>query len=362
MVTPQEIHIAVDLGIQKLGSYAFDNIKPEYIDLVFNRMGNAFIAEKTSRSLNPRQKGLEDTIIRIDDIQELITSSSLTILNSNTKRQYAILPENFLSYVEAEADVIFSCTNQTVTYITSTVPEYVSVIPFKQSNFGSPPSPPFQYTKVYVVKNTVPIEIFDFADYSTGLSSIEEIFTVVDKILLEVNRLSNLSVYWEKYRDLYHPQSFIFVSTDSYYSDQAMTIDYTNSLSGSASFGTTNYTKVTTGSGNFDTRYSYCRLYSNEEISHMQSNPFGKSDPTSPIISIYDDQITVWKDERFILKGLDLKYIRKPQRLSLPLNQSYGIRSQKAIDKIIDMTVQYFHAAIQSGSYQTMVNENIIRD
>jgi hypothetical protein len=114
-MTPREIHIAVDLGLQKLGSFAYDNIKAEYIDYVFNRMGDQYITEKTTRRNDPKQAGFEDNITRLSTIQELITESSITVFNQTTnRRQYSLLPFNYLSFVEAEANILASCTNDAV--------------------------------------------------------------------------------------------------------------------------------------------------------------------------------------------------------------------------------------------------------
>ena len=365
-MTPREIHIAIDLGLQKLGSFAYDNIKPEYIDYAFNRMGDAYITEKTTKELDPKNIGFEDTQSRLSMIRELIEEEPLTVYNEVTnKRQHCVLPWNYFTFIEAESEVISSCNNTAVTYTTTSANEYISTLSFKQSDFGgTPPNPPFANVKVYKVISGTPTEIFDFADFSDGLDDIEEIFTVKNKILDEINRTqTNIKVYWEKYRDEFLPDTFIFVSSDSGFSGQSMRIDYTASLTASDAFSTESYTKVSAGSGtNFDELTSYCRLLSNEETYHMMAHPFGTTSSASPILNILGDKLAIYINERFILKGLTLKYIRKPQGLSLPLNQSYGIQDSRAIAKIVDMTVEYLLAAIESQGLQALAIQNQKRD
>lgn len=364
-MTPREVHISIDLGLQKLGSFAYNNIKPEYIDYVFNRMGYQYIIEKTTRRDDPRQAGLEDNITRLSTIQELIDEVSLIVFNNViNKKQFSVLPQDHFSFVEAQGDVVFSCTDDALTFTTSPVSEYLTTLSFKISDFGSPDSTPFSDTKIYKVINTTPVEIFDFSDFSTGLSDVEEIFTVKNKILTEINRTqSNLKVYWELYKGNYYPDQLIFVSNDNAFVGQGMKIEYTSILNSSSSFTNTVYAKVVDGSGeNFDSKDSYCRLLSNEEVYHVLNHPFGTTSPESPIITINKDQITIYINERFILKGLTLKYIRNPREMNLSLNQSYGIQDPRALGKIIDMAIQYLHATIESQGYQAMALENQQRD
>jgi hypothetical protein len=350
--------------LQKLGSFAYDNIKAEYIDYVFNRMGDQYITEKTTRRNDPKQAGFEDNITRLSTIQELITESSITVFNQTTnRRQYSLLPFNYLSFVEAEANILASCTNDAVVPTNANITEYVSIVPFKASNFVGYTGNPFANTIVYKTIATVDTAIFTFSDYASSLSDIEEIFTVINLITQEINRTqTDIKVYWQYYRDTYAPDSFIFVSTSATYASQSMKVQYYTSATGTGSFTSTVYTRPTTATGSFAESFTNCRLLSNEETYHIQQNPFGKSAPESPIINIKTNKIEIYIDERFILKGLTLKYIRKPRRMSLPLNQSYEIQDIRALEKIIDMTVEYLSATIESQGYQALTLENQQRD
>lgn len=359
-MTPREIHIAIDLGLQKLGSFAYDNIKPEYIDYVFNRMGDAYISDKTTRRNDPKQAGFEDNITRLSTIRELVTETNLIAFNGSN--QFSILPVDYFSFVEAQAPLTYSCSSSPIIFTTSPVSEYVATLSFKKSDFGSPTPNPFSATKIYKVINTTPVEIFDFSDFSTGLNDLDEIFTVINKALDEINRQSNLKIYWEKYRGEYYPDQFIFVSNDDAFLNQGMKVEYTAILNSSSTFSNTPFTKFNTATGNISTRNSFCRLVSNEEIYHLLNHPFGTTNLESPLITIFGDTIVIFRDERFILNELILKYIRKPRRMSLNLNQSYEIQDTRAVQKIIDMTVEYLSATIESQGYQALTLENQQRD
>lgn len=359
-MTPREVHIAIDLGLQKVGSFAYSNFKPQLIDYAFNRMGDAYITEHTTRRNNPQQAGLEDNISRLSNIRELITEISLPVYlisSKLNKEQETYIPVDFLSFVEAQGDVIFSCTNSDVVYTTSPANIYHAPVSFKISDFGTPPTPPFSQVKVFKIINTTPVEIFDFSDYSTGLSDIEEIFTVQNLIVQEINRTqSNLKAY------IFPPDEIMFESIDDSFDTQGIRIAYTNLLSNTTTFIKAARTTPNEGNNNSDSKDSYCRLVSNEELYHLINHPFGTTSPESPIITIQGDRIAISINKRFILKTLTLKYIRKPRRMNLPLNQSYEIQDERVLAKIIDMTVEYLAATIESTGYQALTIENQQRD
>lgn len=364
-MTAQEIHNAINLGLQKAGSFAYDNIKDEFIDMAFNRMGDAFITEKTTRELDPKRLGFEENQARLANIRELVTEATLTVYNDIAqKRQYSVLPHNYFTFVEAQGDIVHSCNTLDVTFTTSSSPEYICAISFKQSDFVTVPANPFSETKIFKIISGTPTEIFDFSDFSTGLDDLSEIFTVINKIQDEINLTeSTLKVYWEYYRGTYYPDQLVFVSSDATFSGQSIRVVYTASEQTTTSLTTNNYTKVSAGSGtNFTTRDSFCRLLSNEETFHMLAHPFGTTSQDSPILNILHDRLTVYINKRFILKGLTLKYIRKPRRMNLPLNQSYEIQDSRALSKIIDMTVEYLSATIQSQGLQALTMQNQQRD
>jgi hypothetical protein len=361
-MTPQETHNYINLGLQKMGSFAYDNIKSEFIDAAFNRMGDAYISDKTTRRNDPKQAGFEDNITRLSSIRELVTEAHLIAFNDVTA-QFSILPANYFSFVEAQASLTYSCTNSAITFSISPVSEYIATLSFTKADFGVPSSTPFSATKIYKVINTVPIEIFDFSDFSTGLNDLDEIFTVINKALDEINRQSNLKVYWESYKGIYYPDQFIFVSNDDAFLNQGVKVEYTAVLNSSSAFTSTPYTKFNEAtSNNTSTKNSFCRLVSNEEIYHLLNHPFGKTNLESPLMTIFNDTIEIFRDKRFILNELILKYIRKPRRMNLNLNQSYEIQDTRAIHKIIDMTVEYLSATIESQGYQALALENQQRD
>tara|TARA_B000000532_G_scaffold32726_1_gene22667 strand:- start:1332 stop:2579 length:1248 start_codon:yes stop_codon:yes gene_type:complete len=71
-VTIQEMHIAVNLGVQKLASFQVDNLLPQEIDHEINMAIRRFINQRYTPSSNRKQRGFEQSQKRIDDLRNLL--------------------------------------------------------------------------------------------------------------------------------------------------------------------------------------------------------------------------------------------------------------------------------------------------
>lgn len=71
-MTVQELHYAVDQGLQKVGSYAYDNFLPEEIDLWLNRGQEQFIKDRAFQHSDKKQIGFTGTQKRLDDLRLII--------------------------------------------------------------------------------------------------------------------------------------------------------------------------------------------------------------------------------------------------------------------------------------------------
>ena len=75
-MTIEEMHIAVNLGVQKIGSFQVDNLLPEEIDHELNMAQRRFIKQRYSTTSNQKGTGFEQSQKRIDDLRTLIEDYS----------------------------------------------------------------------------------------------------------------------------------------------------------------------------------------------------------------------------------------------------------------------------------------------
>ena len=66
------MHIAVNLGTQKIGSFQVDNLLPEEIDHELNLAQRRFIKQRYSGLSNQKGKGFEQSQKRLDDLRNLV--------------------------------------------------------------------------------------------------------------------------------------------------------------------------------------------------------------------------------------------------------------------------------------------------
>jgi len=72
-MTVQEMHYAVDQGLQKVASSVYDYFIPEEIDFWLNRAQERFIKQRLYRQTDPKKLGFEGNVKRMDDLRLLIT-------------------------------------------------------------------------------------------------------------------------------------------------------------------------------------------------------------------------------------------------------------------------------------------------
>jgi hypothetical protein len=95
------------------------------------------------------------------------------------------------------------------------------------------------------------------------------------------------------------------------------------------------------------------RVVSQDDLYHLQQNPFGKTTPEFPLAIMYEDEVRVFQDkEKFILETLHLDYIRTPVLISLSSNVNCEL-AEHTHHEIVDLAVKSIIEAIESPRYQS---------
>lgn len=81
------MHIAVNLGVQKLASFQVDNLLPEEIDHEINMAVRRFINQRYSPQSNPKRRGFEQSQKRIDDLRTLLEDFHVPMRKQSRPRQ-----------------------------------------------------------------------------------------------------------------------------------------------------------------------------------------------------------------------------------------------------------------------------------
>ena len=138
------MHIAVNLGVQKVASFQVDNLLPEEIDHEINMAVRRFINQRYSPQSNPKRRGFEQSQKRIDDLRNLLEDFHVPARATSQQRALFVgsgsffgtvytspsagsirlerfkLPLDYMYLINIKADVISTC-NRPINFGVSTI-------------------------------------------------------------------------------------------------------------------------------------------------------------------------------------------------------------------------------------------------
>ena len=124
-MTVNEMHIAVNQGVQKIASFQVDNLLPQEIDHELNLAMMRFIKQRFNYTSNRLGKGFEQSQKRIDDLRSLLvehrgeTTYEGQVYTSNYSNVYVdryTFPLDYLFLISVRTDVV---TTTLVLYLQS---------------------------------------------------------------------------------------------------------------------------------------------------------------------------------------------------------------------------------------------------
>lgn len=298
-------------------------------------------------------------LIQKNKVSDVIIPTSLDPLyEESIDSVYAITPPDFFwlinSRVEALADPL-DC-ELAPSLNTTTTNEYVAVVPFP--SIGSAP----YYSNTSITSTTQGTLYTSPSSIASGFNNPNSAYVVQNNIIETLYRkYSNIKVYWERYRDKYYQNSFIFVgsinlgtitvtsggqSSTATSSATAYTT-YNRSLIPSLTSKTIKIVPVKTTEG--DLLYQV-----------LKQNSLYKTDINEVVMDESYDYFTLYRNKSFLITRLYYDYIRKPRTISLNLNQSCELAAS-IHPKIVDLTVELLRLDIKDPSYQQTLQDTQLR-
>lgn len=368
-----EAHIEVLQGLQKVSAYTEEQFYPEEIDLQLNRQQDRIIEQVINKKFEDTQTGLDyirPLMVKNKHLQVLVPQTSDLIYEPNMV--YGILPANYYHLINDRSNVITSTAPDLCKDLSAyraanqqVYTEYTATLLMPDTTVTEPPQ--YYDTRITVVQGGTPNYVIIPAALN-NLKSTESWFTVVN-YFLDNFKFQGLEIYWENYRDIYAPRSFIFVTTDP--SITSVTIDWR--VSGSnPSFGgqgTAVFTPVVYNAPNYSslTLTGYTAnivanlLLETDEFYEQDLNVFYRSTKNNPKSQIANGLLMAYERQSFLISDLYVDYIRKPRHVSLALNQNLEVGGD-APRIIVDRTIEYLKLAIENPAYKEVVTDNQLRN
>lgn len=362
-MTIQEMHIAVNLGVQKIASFQVDNLLPQEIDYELNRAMDRFIKQRYSPMGNKYGAGFEQSQKRIDDLRNLVVDSKLesfylgdTVGNGG---EYfidrAILPKDYLFYISSYLQIGHKCGKVLIPGVDVVYPSrtrYYISIPL------SPPSPGYTLVKISDNNDVTIIE------NSTGLT--------FDDLMNSNNYVSG-----------YYPSNSVDEYLDTSFPNndfqQTPTVDSNTllltRLTSIPTLKTTwvyDETQIVVENNNFSTSQTRSReiylpteeVISKVSLSYVQHDdifdvlvdPFNTTKRSGPKFTIQENFIDTYTDNTFISNFVYLKYIRRPSRINIIAGVGCEL-AEHTHQEIVEIAVKSILGNIEDPRYNTQSRE-----
>lgn len=354
MSTVQDMHIAIDLELNKVNSNLYDIILPQEKDYFLNRAQERIIKQRYSPSSNSKGRGFEMSQKRIDDLKNLVVPSyydkvyqlSSTDFDFSTKGRF-YFPDNYMFLTSNRSKVYY---NECGTISQSTATESFNV------SLASIPDTIDNYSQLVISIDGVPYindSLFpEIANYSN------EDKTTLISLILNVLQTSNISGwgFYSTFKNLSSDLIGVKTSTG--------TINITlgeDSINYPTSVKTYTYFTATNGSDLVVPN----RFIQQDDVYIVQQDPFNKTSvEDGPLCIIHNNAIDVFfEPNNFIVKEIAISYIRTPKLISLSNNQSCELAEHthaEIVRDAVNLMLENFEASgqrIQTSLQVEQTNE-----
>ena len=404
----QEMHLAIQQGVDKINSLQADMLLPEEIDIELNKSMMRFINTKYGKN-NKYGKGFEQSQKRIDDLRTLVREYSAAV---TFKEQFS---EDFwVDQFQFPADYMYLVNQRSEVLI-----DNCKKISFNYDNFS--PTAYFLLPLNDVWHPNLPITdpatntvtgygpgFFDYISITADFNdtSLGELIVNINSLTQTPNQPNNwqypqdleafrqffidpanwmpyTKVYWESYGSLLFPGQFIIIPDITNITWLNWDPTVTNAVSGTNEVSQLNVnfrgdpsdptsTGVPGSSINNVTYLNYDeqsletkrtldggqrvvssnRFVQQDDIFKLLNDPFNTTKHTSPITTIRRDYIDIYTSDIFIIDRVKITYIRKPKQISLSLGIDCELPTHSH-QEIVDMTVSSILEGISDPRYKT---------
>ena len=358
------MHIAVNLGVQKIASFQVDNFLQEEVDHELNIAMDRFIKQRYHPLSNRFRKGFEQSQKRIDDLRHLVVTATVGTFSDNGAQlgddefyfaDRAALPNDYLFLVNVRATVLDACQPATATLLNT---EFA----FQRINL-TPPAAGYILTSIWMDPSGG--GLVQIASNVNGLTKDE---LLNPDTYVQVNPEPALSVedtiagIVEKTPTADGNEIFLKLETLEYpnYNAYNTTLYWTHPIDGTVQQVVMETPQIITQSRRniaFQTiRFSSCNYSQLDDIYTLLDDPFNTTKSTSPLYTIEENFIDVYSNNEFVTQAVRLKYIRRPQRMSKSLGVGCEL-PEHTHQEIVEMAIKSILEGIQDPRYQTQSAE-----
>lgn len=346
------MHIEIRQGLQQVAANKTLKYLPEELDLLLNKMQLRLIQMQLTQKKDARGAltgGFEVSQLGADIIRSLIvTSYELIPYIYNARMYQCYLPYDYAFLLSDYSYTRLICAPEVPVITPDTL--YLTRL---QQNLSAKAESPYYVNgfKTTIGGTTVELPADLMADNGwKGLVKKEQIYEVVPFIALRGKW------YWENFGGKSYPGFYINVGSTSQSQVGAMSIidgaTYNNVITSTIAV-TSHRTLLGTS------KYYDNRLIASDNISGLNSTEYYKSSHYSPISELSQGSLYIYRDTNFIVSGVGISYIRKPQLISLSLNTKSEL-PEEFHSSLCDLVVEYIKGRLENfqGWQQTKADND----
>lgn len=385
-MTVNEMHIAVNLGVQKIASFQADTLLPQEIDFELNIAMMKFIKQKYNATSNRLGKGFEQSQKRVDDIRNLVVTTNANtistggflvdsigtyvynVANTNIYVDKATLPLDYLFLISVFAEVNYNCNGSIKDLLVkeSKTTEWVKI------NL-TPPKPG------YIISG---IGYFDGTNWSSILNIPIGSEISSDQLINNDNYLPGFfPSYSLEINDSFLVNTGAQVNTptdsNSIYIGSDVTLQpdpidgdfirltwipiggtMADAEYDKRAISKSSYTVVRRTAPTADKRISQCWFAQGDDIPTVMRDPFNRTSFDYIPYSIKENNIDLYSDNTFVIPKVHIVYIRKPKAISITTGVGCEL-AEHTHQEIVEMTIKSILEGIESQRYQSQSMENL---
>lgn len=346
-MTVKEVHIGVDLILQKINSNRVDSFEDQEIDWMFNEEVLRFVKQRINASSNDKGQGFQYNKKRFEDLKQLISPPvTLPAYVRDDNSVFSYLPYNYLILANDRTTTKDLCSGSFSSTSTTTVTKDIVCFTIKDD------SSLYSTFKIRINGVTV-FDITTIPSISSGLASIEskfELFAILEQNLTGLGYDCKYGTYYETYCG----QGIVIVADSSI----SVEVEYTPSDIITFTSSSKSFTKISAISG---TKEVPNRFTDTEKLYDLLASSFGTTIASSPLSTMEGDKLIVFHNKKFIPTSIKITYLKKPRKINLSLNQDCDL-DDWIQREIIDNTAKRLAGLVESNTYRNIINENLLKE
>lgn len=354
-MSPLEMHIGIDLILQKVNSNFTASFSDEQKDWFLTEEMFRFLRQRTRSLSNEKKLGLEDDQMRYDDLEALITPMSLPVYPRDSISVYSYLPHNYFTLHNSRSLTKDLCGSAYAPATTN--------VSFYSACYNLPPAGTLLqwYTTLvihYTVNGGSNVDISMATIFPGGLPSSASTFEILYAILEAINAIPGFEAKFEGYKDktcnggIVITSDVVFTLSDTYITSGPTNVNRTITIT------TNNLTKITPISGTDEFENRLCKT---DNVYKRLKTNFDSTLCTSPFTSLEQGKLIIYHNKNFIVSSVNGDYLRRPKKISLTLNQACEL-GEDVHQEIVDNTGKRLAALTLSETYKNIINENLLKE